>query len=285
MVSTYDRLRGLIEVAARGGMPHAIDTAEERAEAEKLLREVREEGVPQDLAFLLDNALKAIEGDKEGRPLQVNPLFGAEGGDISYWIPMNETNGQPGERFDLLTPLPDGAYASFLVYYMFPDASTHQVRVFISKDEWDAMAAPLAEPADDKHATASAEAHAIGESIALFETVVGPKAGTADDRGSWEGNKYILNRNRPPDDRQQDCINDALTAAQYVQMLSAHALIHNYNFNPADPLVLLPYVHVAIKLGRAGNDPLVIDTWLGPNGAFPFIGGEAAWITATKPKD
>lgn len=139
-----------------------------------------------------------------------------------------------------------------------------QKQVFINQAEWEEIIAPFAEKGDERQVLAQA--------VARFESVVGSHAGTSHDKGGWVGNHYISDKNRPREHLQQNCNNDAQTVIQFLHRLSLYGLLAQHVLDPFDSVALYMGLHMAARLKTPAGERVVLDSWIGDNGAEPFVG-------------
>lgn len=294
--------RGLKAIAATGGEPHLIDTPAELEQAQKLISKmIRESWNDPCAASILAEAGKLLLV-KDAR-LQVNPLFDD--------LLVRRCGGFTlGKRFMTLNP---NVFVIELLSHM--DAKDHSSflsstnkgmmlefsRVAVSAGEWDWITEPLAllAQSDQKcHLPGTYEASlraqnerdALKSTVARFEQVIGPKAGTSADIGGSRGNTIIENEQEAIWDHknlrsnrnvrgQQDCVSEAITTRGLIELLVRQGLLLFHEMTPEDGLAVLPHkvlrnLHTAVLMfdpSSGAKEPWVVDSWPRDNGELPDI--------------
>ncbi len=291
-------------IAASGGCPHLLDSDAERTHAINIVEAAIAERLDLDddtAACGVDLLEEAQELLEEGGRLQVNGLFAdllgyrCRGARLfGHYFLMG------GVDVELLSEIDDDDYASSYVFHHGGGYRTHLEEEALTAAEWEAIVAPLATLAPEGAGlvcdastsfAAMLERGALAETIANYERIVGPKAGTAHDLGGHLGNAridmaYQLSaefRNREARDAQgqQDCINELQTTRHFITLLIQHGLLVYHTINPDESTVNLPnYGHHAVRVVEQGHPAATIwavDSWVYSNGYPPEILPEAEW--------
>jgi hypothetical protein len=145
--------------------------------------------------------------------------------------------------------------------------------VSLDEAEWARVAALFDPPAQTPHLERAQVALAVG----LFETLVGPKAGTDRDAA---GNGW--NRTRSP---QLDCIAEAVNSTVYLLLLDQAGLLRHHRVaHPARRRAMLIFPHnTAVLVERATGSPYAVDSWFHENGVPPEIVPLDQWRAGYRP--
>ena len=295
----------LKEIARSEGQPHLLDSDKERALASTLIEKAITERMPLEdtddtSACEIDIFEEAQDILDDGNRLQVNPLFGdilsyrCRGTRIMGHFFLNGT-----VDVELLSEVDGDEYASFYVFLHGGGWRTQLEEETLSKDEWDAIVSPLSELNFKKHENmcmadapiyAFLEREALKQTIARYEQVIGPKAGTANDLGGFIGNSRIdfayemgtefRNRGSEEAKGQQDCINEMQTTRHLVSLLIDHGLLVYHTLNSEKSFISINYDHHALLLYERGHpeaQPWTVDSWVESNGHPPEILTEMEW--------
>ena len=159
-------------------------------------------------------------------------------------------------RDDIITD-PDPAH--FNVCYDGGCASLATVN--LSGEQWQRVRAVFVQPA----ATPAAEREQIRTAIGLFERIVGPMTGTANDKG---GTFPGLGQSG-----QMDCIDESINTTIYLTMLQKYGLLHWHQVaDRATRWSLFSWPHTtAVIKERAGGREWAVDSWFLDNGEPPFV--------------
>jgi hypothetical protein len=150
-----------------------------------------------------------------------------------------------------------------------------RVMVTFAPSEWNQVRAAFAVPAADAHA----EREQIRHAIALLETLVGPKAGTANDRAGAD----ILTLNR---EGQLDCIDEAYNTTTYLRLIASDGLLHWHdvgtpvergNFYDRWPH------NTATVIEHGTNTAYTVDSWFHANGVMPETVLVKDWLAGWSP--
>lgn len=283
----------LIDIAAQGGNRLALDSAEEKEAAERLLeaeiQALQESDGDCCIIAMAEQALEAIKQADDTKALFVNPLFGDEP-DLGCW-PL--CLGDPHRA--ILTPLDGEHAASFRVYsggtsLWDIDAS----KVGVTQSEWTYIVEPLvalqrkAEATDavDEGVVAAERSNdllsALSDSLGRYETVVGRKAGTDKDIGGFAGNSAMLVGR---EEGQQDCINELHTARQALAAFQSAGLLMGWRVDPEQSVARISFgedggvIHAAPRIIDPDGLPFAVDTWMMSNGAGADIVPETMFET------
>jgi len=278
----------LVAIAATGGERHLLDTKEEIDEARGLLE--RELALRKGHGCEADILKKAIKSLKSGRQsYQPHRLFQdlldyrCRGFQIfGRWFGMGSVD------INLLTPLEKGAYATFYVYHHGGGWQTHLEEAQVTQEEWLRIISPITAP--QRFGDATDEIIAIGETVAQFEKIIGPKAGTEKDVGGFFGNDIIVNHyemalERKNDFRsrakgQQDCINETQTTRGLIDVLIRQGLVTYHELRTDDSVITLgKNQHVTALLYRKEDESSwVVDSWPRDNGEPPDTWPVDVWL-------
>ena len=168
---------------------------------------------------------------------------------------------QQSHRFFIGFPTPE----HFSVCH---DLSCHQVSdLSLSAAEWQKVRILFYLPAD----SAEAERRQIKRAVALFETVVGHKAGTSEDLG-----QNTLQGSRAG---QLDCIDEATNTSVYLRMLDTAGLLKWHRSAPRTSRGLFngqaPH-NTATLIEIETDTRYAVDAWFFANGQPPAITGVGA---------
>lgn len=152
--------------------------------------------------------------------------------------------------------------AAFEVCYA--NGCREQKHVGLSAAEW----APVARLFARAPETAGEERERIARAVQLIEVAVGRKTGLDADRpGSFAGVGRV---------NQQDCVDEMTNVATDLRMLEAAGFLKDHRlgrnltsffFGPRGPW---PHT-VATIVDTATGDEYVIDSWMQPFGALPYV--------------
>lgn len=145
-----------------------------------------------------------------------------------------------------------------------------QRHVALSAAEWAPVAKLFARPPKD----AGEERERIAQAVQLIEVTVGQKTGLNADRpGSFAGVGHV---------NQQDCVDEMTNVATDLRMLEAAGFLKDHRlgrnltssfFGPRGPW---PHT-VATIVETATGAEYVIDSWMQPFGALPYVMPVADW--------
>lgn len=182
---------------------------------------------------------------------------------------MHET-WQQSHRFFIGFPTPE----HFSVCH---DLSCHQVsELSLGPAEWRQIQTVFTPPAD----SAENEREKIRQAVALFETLVGLKAGTSDDLGQ--------NKLRGSRVGQLDCIDEATNTSVYLRMLETDGLFRWHRTAPRTARGLLngQFPHNTATLIDIGTDTrYAVDAWFFANGQPPAIVLLEDWRRGWRPPE
>jgi len=298
--------RNFKEIAELDGETHLLDSDRERASALDLAKKAILERKKLDeldsySSCEIDILEEAMELLENGEKLQINSLFS----DILAYRCRGVT--LFGHHFltgtvdvELLSEIEDGAETSHYIFHRGGGWRTHLEKESLSKAEWNAVISPLVMLGFYSHGKicaidaayeAAGERNAIAQTVANFESIVGPKAGTDRDLGGFEGNAKIdiayemgtEFRNRGSGDArgQQDCINETQTTRHLIDLLIQQGLIVYHTIAPQHSVASLKsYDHHALRLVELGHPEAMtwtVDSWVEDNGQQPEILTEADW--------
>jgi hypothetical protein len=168
---------------------------------------------------------------------------------------------------------PNPTLAEFPVCHGF--GCTIVSRASLSKDEWARVRAAFRPRAKD----AKTERQQIARALALTQTLVGPKTGTAARQWTHK-DLYVLPNNGDP--TQRDCIDEAVNTWTYMTMMERDGLFQFHRVAKLAHVGLMPDLNVrntAVVQDKSGSyfaiDPSLVDhgvpppvmpleTWLGP---------------------
>lgn len=125
---------------------------------------------------------------------------------------------------------------------------------------------------------ATQERERIREAIALLEYLVGPLAGTAQDKGG-----DLPGLGLP---REMDCIDEATNTTLYLVMLKNQGLLKFHEVEDRSSRGFLaggwPHATAVIRETADGN-LFAVDSWFLDNGMMPFIVPLEVWKSGWKP--
>lgn len=141
--------------------------------------------------------------------------------------------------------------------------------VQLSTGDISEIAAPLLRPLQD----AGSEREAISRSVELFETVIGNRAGTANDRPAMQFGAA--------GDDQMDCIDETTNTTSLLLVLAARGYLQHHRVaEPASRGFFLDgrYPHATAVLAEAqSGTKWVVDSWPRANGQPPVIQPLSHW--------
>jgi len=152
--------------------------------------------------------------------------------------------------------------------------SSH-VRVTFSAAEWAQVRAVFAVAPE----SATMEREQIARAIALVETLVGPKAGTANDKAGAE----IVAFSR---EGQLDCIDEAYNTTVYLRLIAADGLLHWHDvgepYKRGGFFDRWPH-NTATIVERGSRTAYTVDSWFHANGAMPETVLLKDWLAGWSP--
>lgn len=294
----------LAEIARSGGAGHLLDTAEEVLEARDFLKAELPLHKSADAEYdVIEETYEAVSeylkrGNPNGQRFQVNPFF-------DYNLARHREG--PGS---LLTTLEAGAYACFFVFSVGgggPLSYFNTSKIYLNEAEWGQIVQPLAFLRETvlrdrrsalPHVTmarADAERVALARSVAIFEQIVGPKAGTDNDHGGLNGNYRIIAFYEDRMDRrggtfgcgeacgQQDCVHETQTTRFMLELLHRHGLFAYHGVDQDNSFVELgksDHASALIfeSLPDGTREGWTVDSWVEDNGRPPQIMKKSEWF-------
>lgn len=146
----------------------------------------------------------------------------------------------------------------------------------LDADEWRRIEATCSHPPPD----AAAERDCIARTIGRFEQIIGPKTGTATDRGGTFGNSAYPG--------QMDCNDEAINTTTYLRLMAMRGLLqyHDVQDIRRRGFFLNGWPHSsAVIRDRQSQARYAVDSWFYDNGepavVLPFEQWKAGW----KPSD
>jgi hypothetical protein len=149
------------------------------------------------------------------------------------------------------------------------------VMVSLDETEWRQVRA-LFTPAPS---SAADERERIRRAVALIEVLVGPKAGTQNDRAG----AAIINFSRRG---QQDCIDEAYNSSTYLGFLARDGLLrwHDVGAPARRGFFFDRWPHnTATVTERATGRRYVVDSWFHANGVLPEVVPLDVWLDGWHP--
>ncbi|MSP94591.1 MAG: hypothetical protein EXR00_04925 [Alphaproteobacteria bacterium] len=149
------------------------------------------------------------------------------------------------------------------------------MRVSLTGDEWSRVRALFA----SAPATAPEERETVRRAVALIETLVGPKAGTANDRPGAD----IVTTNR---EGLLDCIDEAFNTSTYLRFLAADQLLRWHDTGPSAQrgYIFNGWPHnTATLIERGSRSPYTVDSWFHANGELPETVPLQNWLDGWNP--
>lgn len=108
--------------------------------------------------------------------------------------------------------------------------------------------------------TAAEERQVIAEAIGLIESLVGPLAGTLNDKG---GNSFFTTEGRT------DCVDESMNTTRYLKMMVRDKLIQ---FHTVQERVYRFFPHwTAVIAEKTTDQKYAVDSWFYDNGVPPVI--------------
>lgn len=149
------------------------------------------------------------------------------------------------------------------------------ITVSLNQAEWSEVRALFSPPAR----TASEERGQVRHAIALLETMIGPKAGTANDQAGAP----IFNASR---EGQLDCIDEAYNTSTYLKLMAADGLLRWHDVG--EPVqrghFLDRWPHNTATLVEQGpGTRYAVDSWFHANGAMPETVLLKDWLDGWSP--
>jgi hypothetical protein len=170
---------------------------------------------------------------------------------------------------------PDLSYRDFVVCKDY--GCTTLVPMALKPEEWAQVKALFVTRAAD----APSERATIAQAVALFEKIVGPKAGTVGDEA---GADLILTSKQ----EQQDCIDESFNTTTYITLLEWNGLLHWHHVGePArrGKFVDLEWPHNTATVVEISTDNwFAIDSWFHKNGELPEIVPVQVWLDGWRPE-
>ncbi len=148
--------------------------------------------------------------------------------------------------------------------------------VELSDDEWETVYEVFAFPAED----AAVERQNIAWAIGLMERIVGPKTGTATDRGGTFGNSNFPG--------QLDCNDESVNSTTYMRMLAAAGMLQYHQILDIRTrgFFLNGWPHTTAVIGEIdGGNQFAVDSWFYDNGVPPEILPFNIWLNGWKPEN
>ncbi len=152
-----------------------------------------------------------------------------------------------------------------------------QRRIGLTSSEWQAVTAPLRDPA----ASAEEERARIAQAVGRFELAVGAKAGTHGDVGGTLTGFFRAG--------QQDCIDEAVNTTRFLLMLRSAGLLRHHAVGTPVHRAWIPgeFTHITAtvtELTGAGGR-YAIDSWFHGNGHPAEVAELSAWLDGWEPAD
>lgn len=147
----------------------------------------------------------------------------------------------------------------------------------LTEEDWAKIKLPMLPPTEN----AAAEREKIKKSIAVFEQIMGEKAGTKTDKAGTF-------RHMGAEGLQQDCVDESMNTTIYLQLLKQKNLLLYHNVS--GPTVRLPIIHAgrwphqtAVITEKETGQSYVVDSWFHDNGEPPEIVTLEQWKDGWKP--
>lgn len=150
-----------------------------------------------------------------------------------------------------------------------------RVTVALTAAEWNDVTNVFAARASD----AAGEREQIRHAIAIFETVIGPKSGTANDRAGAD----LISFDR---EGQMDCIDEAFNTTSYLDLLARAGLLrlHDVGAPQARGFFIDQRPHnTATLVERSSGVIYAVDSWFHENGAMPETVSLKTWLAGWIP--
>ena len=150
-----------------------------------------------------------------------------------------------------------------------------RVTASFSGEEWGRVRALFAAAPTN----AAEERERVRRAVALIETMVGPKAGTANDRAGAD----IVTRDR---EGQLDCIDEAFNTSTYLRFLEGDRLLQWHDIGPSAQrgYIFNGWPHnTATIVERETQRSYTVDSWFHANGELPETVPLADWLGGWSP--
>lgn len=151
-------------------------------------------------------------------------------------------------------------------------------QVSLTPREWKKITAPFQKSRD-----AESERKAIAQAIGIFESIVGPKTGTADDVAGTFGKVGTF---------QLDCVDESINTTLYLAMLEKKSLLKYHTVS--SPTTRTPFTGMAqgrfwphrsaVIYETTTNSAYAVDSWFRDNGAPADIVAITAWLYGWGPQ-
>jgi hypothetical protein len=139
--------------------------------------------------------------------------------------------------------------------------------VTLSASAWAQVRALFPDPALD----AAQERARVAEAIGLLERLVGPLAGTSDDKGGWSGNAVGA------EPGQQDCLDEAANTTTYLALLLRDGLLRFHQPTHTRKRGFFA-THFSASVREVGSGQVwIVDAWFRDNGQPAVIQTLEAW--------
>lgn len=128
--------------------------------------------------------------------------------------------------------------------------------------------------------TAEEERQIITQAIGLLESIVGPKTGTATDKGGTFGNSAYPG--------QLDCNDEATNTTTYMRLMAQHDLLHFHQIEDTRTRggFLIFGRHSTAAIRDLENDALyAVDSWFYDNGKPAVVLPLNVWLNGWRPKN
>lgn len=173
------------------------------------------------------------------------------------------------ERCDIITDPAPGRFS------VCSEHTCHKItQVSLAPAQWQQVRDQFSPPAE----SAADERTRIARAIALMETLVGPLAGTANDKGR--------NFKGVGTEGQMDCIDESTNTTSYLTMMAQDGLIthHSVEDRVTRGYVIFGWPHTtAVIRDNESGERYAVDSWFLDNGEPPFILPLQVWHDGWEP--
>jgi len=161
-----------------------------------------------------------------------------------------------------LISVPAGA-APFSICYDFRCKS--QAQVTLSEADWAVVGAAFGTAR-----SAAEERRSIARAVAALERLIGPRTGTALDKGG--------NRAGSGMPGQMDCIDESRNTTTYLQALAHRDLLRWHRVDGrAKRTTWVLFAHWTAVISEPGGESYAVDSWPRDNGELPYVQPLSDW--------
>jgi hypothetical protein len=229
-------LHDLVNIAAQEGERAFIDTAMEMDLTSQLLESVDDSDCYH--AEMITQALNVLDDQSSYTKLQINIAYNRH--DI-----CDKTS---QDCYQLLIPVPKDLYAVFPLY-SGGGINPRLDYKCVTPSEWEWVISDLTKCFDNPED----ERVALAKVATQFDRTIS----FSRDIGGYIGNLFTFMRG------QQNCMNETMSLAPLLHILSAEGYLGHHIFDHADYSVGVTFFHYAAKFQEKEGENYVLDTWSG----------------------